>query len=506
MYILQLSIEVLKIMDNSNNQQCSHPIIPPYREVIKTIEQSFSDCPDIIRRKVYLKNGVEGHFIFIENLINPDLLQRDFMNPILSIPQEQLFDENAMRSVPVSNIAFYYDTNSIISKVLTGEVIFIFDGMTFAISGILRKFERRSIQEPETEKNVRGSHEGFVETLNTNISILRRKIKSNTLKFKRLQLGTSTNQMVAIAYIEGVANPAILDDLYNRIKNINFDGLIGVGYIEQLITDHPYSPFPQFLSTERPDKAMAMLLEGRLVVLLDGTPVTMVAPVSLFSFLQAPDDYNTSWIFGTFIGLLREGAMVIALFFPALYIAITSFHYYMVPLRLLIPLAESRERVPFPPYVEAIIMEITIELLREASIRLPTYIGASIGVIGGIIIGQAAVEAGIVSVLMIIVVAITAIASYVTPIYDMGLAIRFYRFLVMIASSIYGVIGILIGAVLLAAHLISLESLGQPYFSPIVPFKFKDLKNVFVRLPTKYLRKRPDQPKPIDKKRGRDNE
>lgn len=493
-------------MDNYDNQQSEQTIMPSYCEVITSIEQSFSDCPDVIRRKIYLRNGIEGYFIFIEELINPDLLQRDFMNPILSMSSEQLCNEKTVRSLPVSNIEFYYDTNSIVNKVLAGEVIFIFDGMKFAVAGILRKFERRAIEEPQTEKNVKGSHEGFVETLNTNIAILRRRIKNNNLKFKMLQVGTSTNQMVAVAYIEGIANPDILDDLCNRIKKINFDGIIGNGYLEQMIADYPNSPFPQFLATERPDKVMAMLLEGRLAIFLDTTPICNIVPVSLFSFLHAPDDYNTNWIFGTFLGLSRQIAMIIALVLPALYIAFTSFHYYMVPLRLLIPLAESRERVPFPPYIEAIIMELTIEMIREAAIRLPTYIGSSLGVIGGIIIGQAAVQAGIVSVLMIIVVAVTAIASYVTPIYDMGLAVRFYRFIIIIASSIYGIIGILVCLIFLIAHLLSLESLGQPYFAPIAPFRFKDLKDVFIRLPFRFMKKRPGQPQPIDDERGRDNE
>lgn len=493
-------------MDNYSNKESPQTIRPSYNEAIKIMEQNFSDCPDIIRRKVYLNGHIEGYFIFIEDLINPDLLQRDFMSPIFSMTYKELCSENTMRLLPVSNIELYYDINSIINRVLNGEVIFIFNGMEFITSGILRKFERRAIEEPQTEKNVKGSHEGFVETLNTNIAILRRRIKNNNLKFKMMQVGTTTKQNIAIAYINGIANPNILDELCNRIKKINFDGMIGNGYIEQFISDSPNSPFPQFLSTERPDKAMAMLLEGRFTVFMDGTPICIVAPVSLFSFLQAPDDYNTNWIFGTFLGLMREIAMIIALFLPGIYIAVTSFHYYMVPLRLLVPLAESREKVPFPPYVEAMIMEFTIEMLREAAIRLPTYIGTSIGVIGGIIIGQAAVQAGIVSVLMIIVVAVTAVASFVSPIYDMGLAMRFYRFVVMIASAIYGIIGILVCAILLLGHLISLESLGQPYFSPITPFRFKDLKDVFVRLPFKFMRKRPDQTKPVDKERGKSGE
>lgn len=481
-------------------------IIPSYNDVLRALNENFSDCPDIIMRKVYLKDEVEGYFIFIEGLVNFDLVQRDFISHILSMSSEELCDENKVRTLPVSNIGFYYDIPSIVDKVLSGEFVFIFNGMRFAVSCILREFEKRAIEEPIVEKNIKGAHEGFVETLNINIAILRRKIKNNNLKFKLLRVGTSSNQMLAIAYIQGIANQDILNDLYNKIKNIDFDGMIGTGYIEQLISTSPNSPFPQFLSTERPDKVMAMLLEGRFAIMIDGSPVSSIAPVSMFSFLQAPDDYNSNWIFGSFTGLLRELAMLLALFLPGIYIALTSFHYYMVPLRLLIPLAESRERVPFPPYIEALIMELTIELIREASIRLPSYIVSAIGIIGGIIIGEAAVRAGLVSVLMIIVVAITAIASYTPPISDMGFAIRFFRFIVMIASATFGLIGILICLVLLIIHLLSLESLGQPYFSPIVPFKFKDLKNVFIRLPLKYMKKRPDQAKPIDKERGKNDQ
>lgn len=197
--------------------------IPSYSDILKNLNESFSDCSDIIMRKVYLKNGIEGHFIFIEELVNFDLVQRDFISHILAMPSEELCDENKVRTLPVSNINFYYDIPSIVDNVLAGEFIFIFDGMSFAISYISRKFERRAIEEPIVEKNVKGSHEGFVETLNTNIAILRRLIRNNNLKFKRLRVGASTNQVVVIAYIQGIANSEILNDLYNKIKNIKLE-------------------------------------------------------------------------------------------------------------------------------------------------------------------------------------------------------------------------------------------------------------------------------------------
>lgn len=476
------------------------------KDIVNTLKNKFQDCPDIIFRQVSLSNGLEGYFIFVVGLVDLDLFQRDFFKPLMSLNYENLKNEKIIKTIPIARLSLIYDTPSIMKDVTQGRAVFIAQGINFAVSCNLIKFEKRSISEPESEKNIRGSHEGFVECAITNVSILRRKIRNNDLKFKIITLGTSTNQDIYIAYINKIANQEILQDLENRIKKYNYDGILGSGYIEQMISDSPNSPFPQFIATERPDKVVSLLLEGSLAVIVDGTPVVISAPVSFFSFFQTQDDFNSHWILGTFLGILRVFALTIALLLPAIYISVTSFHYYMVPLKLLIPLAESRGRVPFPPYFEAIIMEVTIELLREASIRLPTYVGTSIGIIGGIIIGQAAVQAGIVSVLMIIVVSITAIASYVTPLNDMGIAIRLYRFMIMLVSSVFGAVGILVCIIFLFAHLISLESLGQPYLQPIAPLKLEDFKNAFIRVPFKYLKKRPDISKPLDKKRGFDDE
>ena len=474
-----------------------------FEEILLLIEERFKDCPDIIRRKVSLKDYRRGLFIYVEELIDKDLVQRDFINTILNMEYENMIREETLQNLPVAILTFPNDADVMVSNILAGNAVFIGEDIEYILSCDLKKLDKRSIEEPETEKNVRGSHEGFIEVLKTNMGILRRRIKNSNLKFKTFKLGTTTNQMVVIAYIEDIANPSLLEILSEKIGSINFDGFLSIGAIEQFITDHPNSPFPQYQATERPDKVAASLLEGKLVVMLDSTPVSLIVPVNFFGFFQAPDDYSTNWMFGTFLRILRLANGLTAIFLPAIYIAILSFHYYAVPLNLLIPLAESRARVPFPPIVEALIMELTLETLREASIRLPTYIGTSIGVVGGLIIGQAAVEAGIVSNLMVIVVAVTAIASFVIPNYDMGLAIRLIRFFVMIAASIFGIIGIIVASSLITGHLVTLESLGQPYFQPLIPFKFKDLKDTFIRLPIQSHYKRPDIAQPLDNKRGK---
>lgn len=488
-------------MKNQNNNKVK--ISDVLIENLKIIDEKFNDCPDLVKKQIFLKDNTEGYFIYIEGLTDINVIQRDFMKPVVNMNYEAMSDKKKINSLPVNGVEYYEDIDLLISDILTGCTILLVDGIDFGISVDVKKFEKRSITEPEVEKDVRGAHEGFIELMNVNMEMLRRRIKNNNLKFKSANVGDVTKQIVNIAYLEDIADPSMVKKLYDKVSNIKIDGLLAAGYVEQMIVDFPNSIFPQCQVTERADRAVAALLEGRILILTEGTPGVLILPVNFFAFFKAPDDYNTHWIFGSLIGILRVMSSIIAIYLPSIYIALTSYHYYMVPLNLLIPLAESRARVPFPPVVEAFIMEIVIEMLREASIRLPTYIGSSIGVVGGIIIGQAAVQAGIVSELLIIVVAVTAIASFMTPVYDMGLTLRTIRFLIMLATSIFGVIGITTITILLFANLVVLESLDQPYFQPVIPFRPKDLKDTIIRAPLKFLMHRPTSSHSPDKKRSK---
>ena len=478
---------------------------PIYSELNKNIDYlnvKFSECPDFMLKKVIFKDGRKGCFFYMRGFVNTDLIQRDFIQPLFQLNINDIPDDEIADYLPIFNTSITYNLDTLVQGLLAGKTVLIIDNITCSIICDLTDIEKRSISEPEGEKNIRGPHEGFIENLETNIAILRRKIKDSNLKFKTIILGTETKQTVVISYIDGLANPDLVNTLYTKVNEIKTDGLLAIGYIEQYITDSPNSPFPQYLATERPDKVVASLLEGRLAILMDGTPFVLVVPVSLWSFFQALDDYSTKWMLGTFIRIVRFFSVILAVVLPSLYISATSFEYYLVPLNLLVPLAISRTQVAFPPIVEALLMEFTIEMIREASVRLPTYISTTIGVVGGIIIGQAAVNAGIVSSLFIIVVAVTAIASYVLPIYDFGLAIRLIRFVFLLMASIFGIIGVEVGIVFLMAHLLSLESLGQPYLMPLQPFKFSDLKDTLIRAPFTYMKKRTHISKPLKKKRG----
>ena len=471
------------------------------------LNDKFLECPDIKRQRILLKDGTSILIIYVEGLTDINLLQRDVIPKLLLLNSTELFDENMQTvTLPVASLSLVNEFDTLISDILNGKTVIFINGFDIAISLSVIKVEKRSISEPAIEKNVKGAQEAFIESINTNISILRRKIKNDRLKFKTLILGDITNQSVAIAYIEGIANPEIIETMFNKIKELQFDGLLGVGYIEQLIADNQITPFPHYLSTERPDKVVSCLLEGQLAILLDGTPFVLIAPVSFFSFFQALDDYNGNWMVQSLNRLLRMLALIIAIFSPALYIAIVSYHYYMIPLNILIPLAESRSRVPFPPIIEVLILETTLEMLREATIRLPSFIATSVGVVGGLIIGQAAVDAGIVSNIIIIVVAVTSIASFLIPNYDMALTIRYTRFIVMFFASIFGIIGVVICGVFLLAHLIILESMGEPYFKPMLPFNLNDFKDIILRPQLKVLKKRPSLAKPLDKTRGKNDE
>ncbi|MDF2522195.1 MAG: GerA spore germination protein [Clostridia bacterium] len=470
----------------------------------KILDDIFFDSNDVKRQRVLLADSEQALLVYVDGLVNSDILQRDIVPFLVQLNSADIFDESmALSNIPAIDSSIVKDFDSLVTDIVTGKAVIMFNGYDQALSVNVVKFEKRSITYPDVEKNVRGPHEGFVEALNTNVTILRRIIKNPRLKFKYIKVGTLTNQTALIVYIDGLANSENIQTVYNKLQDTDYDGVFDTGYLEQMLTDNPYTPFPHFIATERPDKTVSALQEGKIAIIIDGSPSALIMPTSFFSFFQAPDDYNSSWLVGSLNRLIRVSSFIIAIFSPALYIAIVSFHYYMVPLDLVIPLAESRMKVPFPPFLEVLILEFTIEMLREATIRLPTYIGTSIGIVGGLVIGQAVVDAGIVSNLVIIIVAATALASYLIPNYDMGLAVRYIRFIVMGFAAIFGMIGVVICALFIIAHLVVLESLGEPYFKPAMPFRTRDLKDTIIRPTLKNLRKRPSTGNPKDDIRGK---
>ncbi|GAE34389.1 spore germination protein GerKA [Halalkalibacter akibai JCM 9157] len=347
------------------------------------------------------------------------------------------------------------------------------------------------MSEPESESAIRGPREGFIENLRVNTSLIRRKIKSTDLKIISRQVGEQTKTSVDVIYIDGIADPKVLEELKTRLDRIKIDGIFETGYIEELIEDHPWSIFPQVQVTERPDSVAANLLEGRIAVLVDGTPFVMILPATFWQQFQASEDYYDRFYIAIFLRAIRLVFLGIALLLPALYVAVTTYHQEMIPTNLLLSIAASREAIPFPAVVEALIMEISFEALREAGVRLPKTIGQAVSILGALVIGSAAVEAGIVSAPMVIIVSLTGIASFTIPKFSLAISVRLLRFPLIILGSVFGMFGLVIGMVFILTHLCKLRSFGVPYFEPIGPMHFSELKDVFVRMPIWMQNKRP---------------
>jgi spore germination protein KA len=339
------------------------------------------------------------------------------------------------------------------------------------------------VEQSDVEPVVRGPKESFVEVIPTNIGMIRRRIHSPNLVFEQIDLGCITETKICIVYIKGICSEELSNEVRMRIKKIKMDGILESSYIEEQIQDSRYSLFPQIRTTERPDSVAASLLEGRAAIIVDNTPVVMIAPGEFFSLLQSAEDYYNRYSFSSLVRLLRFFAFTLALILPAVYIAVVNYHQEMIPTSLLASIVASRSNVPLPAFLEALSMEITFEILREAGVRLPRQVGQAVSIVGALVIGQAAVQASIVSPLMVIVVALTGISSFCIPQYSLALPVRVMRFALMILAAMLGLFGVMIGILFLMMHLFSIESFGKPYMAPIGPLRASGLKDTVLRYP-----------------------
>jgi hypothetical protein len=355
----------------------------------------------------------------------------------------------------------------------------------------LRKIEHRSIEQPQTEQVIRGSRDGFIENLQSNLSLLRYRLQTPDFRVVTAPLGVRTRSKVAVCYIEGIADPGLVQKVMKRLSAINVDGILDSGYIEQFIEDHPLSPFPQVQPTERPDKSIASLLEGRVIILVDGSPFCLIVPALFNQFFQTTDDYTERFIVGSLLRMIRLIALLFSLFFPALYVSIISFNPELLPTEFAVAITGARAGVPFPAVLEVLIMEVFMEVLREATIRLPQMIGGALSIVGVLVIGQAAVAAGLASPTTVVVVAITTIGSFATPAYNAAISSRMLRFPLIILAGCFGLYGVMLGTIVIVNHLLFLESFGVPYMTPFVPTIWKDLKDSIVRAPLWWMRSRP---------------
>ncbi|KIL34171.1 membrane protein [Cohnella kolymensis] len=455
------------------------------------LKRIFKDCSDIIVRPFVIEKDIQAIAVFVDGLVKTELVDNALENLMIFEGQEKDVESLMNRSLPVSQVKTTDNYGDFLESVLSGDTGILVTGNTKALLLGIRGPATRSVAEPETEGVVRGPREGFTENLRVNTSLVRRRVRTPLLKMKPFVLGRQSNTSLVVVYMEGLTNPGLVEEVIARLKKVDLDVLLESGFLEEYIQDSAWSPFPQMQVTERPDTTALALMQGRIAVIIDGTPMVLLAPTAFYQLLQASEDYYERFQMGTLLRWLRYLFLFISLFTPALYVAITTYHAELIPTTLLFSIASAREHIPFPAVVEALIMEITFEALREAGIRLPKAVGSAIGILGAIVVGQAAVQAGIVSAPMVIVVSITGIASFTIPSFNGAIAVRMLRFPFIILGSLFGIYGILIGFMVLIGHLSNLRSFGVPYMSPIGPIKFRDLKDIAVRAPLWAMKKRP---------------
>ncbi|MED4582405.1 spore germination protein [Brevibacillus choshinensis] len=462
---------------------------------LRKLHAIFSDAPDLITTKFLMKQSNQSALlVYLDGMVDKSIINNNVLRPLLF--ESITYTDMNHLDISLGSRQPSQSWKEIKQGILRGRSVLFVEGEAQCLQLDTQGWPQRDINEPATETVLKGSRQSFVESLGQNISMIRRYIPDTELKIKEMSVGARSQTKIALLYLDDVMNSGILQDLEARLKKIHIDSIINIGELEELIESNSFTPFPQFLTTERPDSAASHIFQGRVVILVDHSPWVMVGPMTLSSFFQSADDYSMRWITASFIRMLRFASFFVSIFLPALYIAGLTFHYEIIPLDLILSIGESRERVPIPPFLEAIIMEITLEMLREAGLRLPSKIGQTVGIVGGIVIGQAAVSAGIVSNIMVIVVAATAIASFIMPNTDLSAAIRILRFPMMIVSYMFGVVGIVIGMMVMVVHLITLDSMGTPYGSPFAPFHIAALKDNIVRLPIWSLIKRPQSNRP----------
>ncbi|OCT11566.1 hypothetical protein A8709_05595 [Paenibacillus pectinilyticus] len=454
------------------------------------IKDLFQECSDVVVREFEIEPHIPSLLLFVDGLTNTQLLNDTMKSLMLLGGGETSIDRIANVILPVSQTQISDNYGDLLASVLGGDAALLVEGNAKAILLGIRGTEKRSVGEPETETVVRGPREGFVESIRTNTSMIRRKLKTPHLKMKSMSVGKESNTNLVICYMDDLAMPSLVEEVVKRIEQIKIDAILESGMIEELIQDDAYSPFPQMQYTERPDVVASALLQGRVAILTDGTPFCLIAPFVFIQIMQTSEDYYERFQISSLLRILRYIFMFLSLTTPALYVAITTYHQELLPTTLMLSVAASREAIPFPSVVEAFIMEITFEALREAGIRLPKAVGSAVSILGALVVGQAAVQAGIVSAPMVIVVSITGIASFTIPRFNGAIAIRMLRFPILIAASIFGFYGIFFSLMILFGHMANLRSFGVPYLSPIGPLSASDMKDTLIRAPLWQMGKR----------------
>ncbi|WP_416731183.1 spore germination protein [Fictibacillus sp. JL2B1089] len=495
-------------METSNRKETAEKVVgelsPILHVMVDRVKTLLGDPMDLIVREFEfeLEEKATATLLFLEEMNDPQILNEFILSPLMSLSSQK-----QSSPVPVDHALHYIKQNALalgrvldvetedelVEALLAGFSVLLVEGNTKGLKLGTTGGKVRGIEEPSSEVVIRGPKDSFTESIKTNISLIRRRVRSKDIRIEKFKIGEVTHTDVAIVYLENIANPLLIKEIKERIEEVKTDGLLESGQLEEFIQDETVTVFPQFLNTERPDVVIGNLLEGRVGIIINGTPFVLIAPAQFIQFFQSSEDYYMRYDISTFLRLLRFSVFIISLIAPSIYIALTTFHQAMIPTTLLFGIAAQREGVPFPAIAEALIMEITFEILREAGIRMPRAVGVAVSIVGALVLGQAAVQAGLVSPAMVIVVGITAVASFAIPSFAVATSARLLRFPLMLISSVFGFYGLTLALIVIIAHLSSLRSFGYPYLSPFAPIQTQDLKDSLFRFPITKLFKRPEK-------------
>ncbi|MDK2800600.1 MAG: spore germination protein [Clostridiales bacterium] len=487
-----------------NNKSQKRLLTTSLQQNINIVKETLGKSSDIVIREFRAGEGGKLHIavMYTDGLADKKLVQ-DFILEVLmldlrkvDIDDSVLLKKNSFKILtdlvlPVGDVKEISDFDNLFTHLLSGDTVILMNGYGKGIVVSSKGWADRSVEEPSSQTVVRGPKDGFTETLRVNTALIRRRIKDPNLWIEVKPIGRRTKTDVAVVYIKGVAGDKIVEEVHRRLDKINIDGILESGYIEELIQDETFTPFPTVFNTERPDVVAAGLLEGRIAILVDGTPFALLVPALFIHYFQASEDYYQRFDIGTLLRLIRYLSFFLTLLVPSMYVAVTTFHQEMIPTPLLISLAAQREGVPFPAILEVLLMEVTFEILREAGVRMPRAIGQAISIVGALVLGEASVKAGIISPAMVVVVSITAISSFVSPTFNMAIAVRIIRFIFTFLAATFGLYGIAVGLLAMVLHLCSLRSFGIPYMSPMAPLILADQKDTIIRFPHWAFFKRP---------------
>ncbi len=462
---------------------------------------------------------VKALLVFIDGITNSQVQNMAILQPLMLLSgifdrcdfecqmfdttragYKDLFDRVKEALLPNNQVSTAHNFSRVVEDVLNGNTALLIDGYNQALLLETKGWPYRSVSTPQVEAVIRGPQEAFTEQIRVNTSLVRKIIHRPSLLTEFIKVGNSAPMQCAVMYLDDLVNPDLVQEVKRRLESVRGDFLLETGLVEEMIEDYPQHMVPQVLSTERPDRVAASLLEGQVAVLIDGNPFVMVVPCTFFTLMQAPEDAYIRWPIGSFVRVIRYVGLFLALLLPANYVAIIAYHQEFIPTDLLLAITGAREKVPFPSIVEVLVMEFSFELIREAGIRIPGTVGTTLGIVGALILGQAAVAANIVSPILIIVVAVTALGSFAIPNYSFSLTIRALRFFYIILAALAGLHGIMVGFFIHVGVMANLKSFGVPLLAPVAPVTRKG-SDYLLRGPQWRQETRPDYLDPLQVRR-----